>query len=385
MENEIRYSDAELAEFKEQIEKKQAVAIKERDYLQSLIDRKGDDTKGVEDEKHGTLETDQLSQMLQRQVTYIGHLHAALGRVEDKSYGICRVTGKLIDKPRLKAVPHATLSLEAKLGIPNAGSTIDVEEMGPEIIPTKETQPADATSEDFPERKCRVCGCTQNDCRQCIAKTGEPCHWVEDDLCSACVEVPNEEHLIKTTLVAAEFSSANFFQQLSKAAPGVFLNINIMEKNGKYTVSILPGVGSKTATNPVVVTGGPEELDNNFFNLICLPVQEKSAKLISASTTKDDKKESSAASTNKPKPAAPNKKASAKPKQQQKSPVKKSAPIKKKAASPAVKKKAAKPAVKKAVPKKPVEKKQTVKAKPVKEVKLPAKKEDNKPKELSLF
>ena len=64
-----------------------------------------------------SMEREQLSQMASRQITYIDHLEKALIRIENKTYGICRVTGQLIDKARLRAVPHATLSLEAKLGL----------------------------------------------------------------------------------------------------------------------------------------------------------------------------------------------------------------------------------------------------------------------------
>ena len=64
-----------------------------------------------------SMEREQLSQMASRQITYIDHLEKAIRRIENKTYGICRVTGKLIDKARLRAVPHATLSLEAKLGL----------------------------------------------------------------------------------------------------------------------------------------------------------------------------------------------------------------------------------------------------------------------------
>jgi RNA polymerase-binding transcription factor DksA len=64
-----------------------------------------------------SMEREQLSQMASRQITYIDHLEKAMMRIENKTYGICRVTGKLIDKARLRAVPHATLSLEAKLGL----------------------------------------------------------------------------------------------------------------------------------------------------------------------------------------------------------------------------------------------------------------------------
>jgi RNA polymerase-binding transcription factor DksA len=64
-----------------------------------------------------SMEKEQLSQMASRQITYIDHLEKAIMRIENKTYGICRVTGRLIDKARLRAVPHATLSLEAKLGL----------------------------------------------------------------------------------------------------------------------------------------------------------------------------------------------------------------------------------------------------------------------------
>ena len=116
-----RYSDADLQEFKELIQEKLEAARKEVTYLQGLITRKGesgtDDTEskfmGVEDGS-GTMEREQLSQLASRQIQYIDHLEKALMRIENKTYGICRVTGKLIDKKRLRAVPHATLSIEAK-------------------------------------------------------------------------------------------------------------------------------------------------------------------------------------------------------------------------------------------------------------------------------
>ncbi len=116
-----RYSDADLQEFKELILEKLEAARKEVTYLQGLITRKGesgtDDTESkfmsVEDGS-GTMEREQLSQLASRQIQYIDHLEKALMRIENKTYGICRVTGKLIDKKRLRAVPHATLSIEAK-------------------------------------------------------------------------------------------------------------------------------------------------------------------------------------------------------------------------------------------------------------------------------
>ena len=62
----------------------------------------------------GAMEREQLSQLASRQIQFISHLEKALIRIENKTYGVCRVTGKLIDKARLRAVPHATLSIEAK-------------------------------------------------------------------------------------------------------------------------------------------------------------------------------------------------------------------------------------------------------------------------------
>ena len=124
----VRYSDTELNEFRELIQRKLDASKKELAYLQGLITRK-DDMGGDESENRYmtmedgsiSMEREQLSQMASRQITYIDHLEKALIRIENKTYGICRVTGKLIDKARLRAVPHATLSLEAKLGLVKAG------------------------------------------------------------------------------------------------------------------------------------------------------------------------------------------------------------------------------------------------------------------------
>ncbi len=116
-----RYSDGELQEFRGIILRKLETAKKELTYLQGLITRK--DETGTDDTENkymsmedgsGTMEREQLNQMASRQIQFIDHLEKALMRIENKTYGICRVTGKLIDKARLRAVPHATLSIEAK-------------------------------------------------------------------------------------------------------------------------------------------------------------------------------------------------------------------------------------------------------------------------------
>ncbi len=119
----LRYSDNELIEFKELIQRKLEAAKKELTYLQGLITRKdemggdeGDNRYMTMEDGSLSMEREQLSQMASRQITFIDHLEKALMRIENKTYGICRVTGKLIDKARLRAVPHATLSIEAKMG-----------------------------------------------------------------------------------------------------------------------------------------------------------------------------------------------------------------------------------------------------------------------------
>lgn len=120
----LRYSDNELIEFKELIQRKLEAAKKELTYLQGLITRKdemggdeGDNRYMTMEDGSLSMEREQLSQMASRQITFIDHLEKALMRIENKTYGICRVTGRLIDKARLRAVPHATLSIEAKMGI----------------------------------------------------------------------------------------------------------------------------------------------------------------------------------------------------------------------------------------------------------------------------
>ncbi|MBC8034072.1 MAG: TraR/DksA C4-type zinc finger protein [Chitinophagaceae bacterium] len=116
-----RYSDVDLQEFRDLINKKLDAAKKELTYLQGLITRKDEMGGDNDDARYMTMEDgsmsmerEQLSQMASRQITFIDHLEKAIMRIENKTYGICRVTGRLIDKARLRAVPHATLSMEAK-------------------------------------------------------------------------------------------------------------------------------------------------------------------------------------------------------------------------------------------------------------------------------
>lgn len=116
-----RYSDEELQEFKEIIEEKLERARKDYQLLSSTLSHEGSNdvqdtspTFKVLEEGANTLSREHTGRLAQRQLKFISHLEAALVRIENKTYGICRETGKLISKERLKAVPHATLSIEAK-------------------------------------------------------------------------------------------------------------------------------------------------------------------------------------------------------------------------------------------------------------------------------
>ena len=122
MAEKTRYSDEELEEFKQIILEKMELA--RRDYQQmmdTLTGRSGNDvddtmpTYKVLEEGSMTQSKEELTNMAARQQKFIQGLQAALQRIENKTYGVCRVTGKLVPKERLRAVPHATLSIEAKL------------------------------------------------------------------------------------------------------------------------------------------------------------------------------------------------------------------------------------------------------------------------------
>lgn len=121
MAEKTRYSDAELMEFRDIIMQKLELAKRDYDSLKgSLMNTDGngvDDTSPtfkVMEEGAGTLSKEETTRLAERQLKFINDLKAALIRIENKTYGVCRVTGKLIPAERLRAVPHATLSIEAK-------------------------------------------------------------------------------------------------------------------------------------------------------------------------------------------------------------------------------------------------------------------------------
>lgn len=122
MAEKTRYSDEELQEFKELILNKLAKAQADYELLKASVNNtEGNDvadtspTFKVLEEGATTLSKEESGRLAERQMKFIQHLQAALVRIKNKTYGICRATGKLIPKERLRAVPHATLGIDAKL------------------------------------------------------------------------------------------------------------------------------------------------------------------------------------------------------------------------------------------------------------------------------
>ncbi len=116
-----RYSDDELQEFKDIIEAKLVEAKEDLEMLRDSLSHKGDhgtnDTGrsfNMMEDGSETMMREEMAQLAARQEKFIKNLNNAIIRIENKSYGVCRVTGNLIRKERLKLVPHATLSIEAK-------------------------------------------------------------------------------------------------------------------------------------------------------------------------------------------------------------------------------------------------------------------------------
>jgi DnaK suppressor protein len=118
---ENRYSDNDLAEFEALIQEKLVVAKENLLELQRALSHEGDNStddtaptfKMMEDGSE-TMSREETAQLAARQQKFILNLENALLRIKNKTYGVCRVTGKLIPKERLRLVPHATMSIEAK-------------------------------------------------------------------------------------------------------------------------------------------------------------------------------------------------------------------------------------------------------------------------------
>ena len=119
-----RYSDSELQEFQVLIEQKLEKAQKELDYMRQQIvetNESGNDSQGGDwtDDSSIHAELEMLNRMVGRQQQFIRNLVNALSRIKNKTYGVCSITGELIDKQRLLLVPHATKSIAAKQAVNN--------------------------------------------------------------------------------------------------------------------------------------------------------------------------------------------------------------------------------------------------------------------------
>ncbi len=122
MAEKTRYSDEELQEFRELINKKLEKARHDYNLFRNAINQSDENdiqdtspTFKVMEEGASVLSKEEAGRLAQRQAKFIQHLEAAMARIENKTYGVCRETGKLIPKERLRVVPHATLSIEAKV------------------------------------------------------------------------------------------------------------------------------------------------------------------------------------------------------------------------------------------------------------------------------
>lgn len=121
MTEKLRYTDEELEEFRSIINDKLEAATYQYEHLRAMYSNAGGNdtadtspTFKVLEEGAGTLGKEEAARLAERQRVFINHLRAALVRIENKTYGVCRMTGKLIPKERLRIVPHATLSVEGK-------------------------------------------------------------------------------------------------------------------------------------------------------------------------------------------------------------------------------------------------------------------------------
>ncbi len=120
--NKVAYSDEELQEFRVLIMQKLEQATKDYEALRANAVSAGNDVVDTQptfktlQESAANLSRGENGRMAERLLKFIQGLQAALVRIENKTYGVCRVTGKLIPKERLRAVPHTTQSIEAKLG-----------------------------------------------------------------------------------------------------------------------------------------------------------------------------------------------------------------------------------------------------------------------------
>lgn len=146
--------------------------------------------------------------------------------------------------------------------------------------PEETNQGKATTSEETKDRKCRICGCTDDNCSMCIKLTGEPCHWVEDNLCSACIDAVKFNNGERSDLIQAPevvepsvpqvFEPVNFFQQLFPLLDGVHLTIRAKRISGALVVEVLPNTA--VTMKSVELKGSAEEIDEAFFQHVTGPI-----------------------------------------------------------------------------------------------------------------
>lgn len=191
--------------------------------------------------------------------------------------------------------------------------TTPIETTEPRTILSGDTSGYPNGSNQSELRKCRICGCTDNNCSQCIEKTGAPCHWIEDDLCSACADVYRNEDTIpvidtRASQMTGFRAPAGFFQRLAQLG-NVDVTMRIMRVGEKLTINVIPGSKSRILT-PATFTGTPEEFDQSFFDVV-VPTMEKTGTGITTTVKEgvlqvadesgnDDQKTSSASKPAKP-------------------------------------------------------------------------------------
>lgn len=124
------------------------------------------------------------------------------------------------------------------------------------------------------QRMCRVCGCTEENCSQCVEKTGSPCYWVDTELCSACVDVVGAlSTQLKNNQSSNNSNQMEFFSKLA-AQGNIDITLRIMQKNDKLTMEVNPGSNKAAGVKPSLITGTGAELDEQFFETVFPAIKE---------------------------------------------------------------------------------------------------------------
>jgi PRTRC genetic system protein E len=279
-----RYSDKDLAFFLGILDKKVDAAYKELHYLTDLIGK-----KKIAKHEGTSEEIEQLERMQNRQAAYIDHLKAAQLRIENGTYGICKITGKLIDKARLTAVPHATMSIEGK-------AIMAKQSISETVPPIKEKSKSSKSGVKKHQNKSDHSAGNQS-------ISSDRCKNEEEN--SKLTEMPggssnaDEGPKIKVTdtrAISNQDQSQNptqiimdFFKQLAAKSTGpVDLSMRILQADQKLSVEFIPGTSMKL--KPIVVTGTPDELDEGFFGSLLPAIDEIKGLVSNIEQIKEDAK-----------------------------------------------------------------------------------------------